>query len=1090
MAIIISLFLENSPIPIWPASLLGWVGWFLMLGLVVWLVWLWRGYNAVLNRRYWITFGILAAFIPISSLFFGARIHGVSLPLPGLPQEQPGPAMMFFSAVPWVLAGGMLGPLAGAVLGALAGLFGFLWDSHSIFTPLELALLGAVFGTLVRQRYRTTIFLLLRQPIVAVLVLAFMYIPLYVVGAFFATTGIVAVRLDYAISSAWPAFLAMSGELFIAGIIAQILTILFPEQFQRNTPLQPSPAEKSLQIRFLFVAGFLIVLLLTAVLVVNWLGAGRAARQMINDRMQGIAQIAADGVPFFLETGQNLAIQIADDPEFILSTPEELNTLLAARVLAIPYFDQLMVLDVNGQLVSSYPDDGTSEFVLTPQELAGVDLARNGVRIQIYTIPSKVQGEPARVSFMVAAKDETGQVARILVARSDLTINPLSQPIINSLESAKELGGAGMLIDENGLIVFPTMVMTPYVGEQSDEPSFYDQTAPDGTREMVYYLPVEGRSLAVMITVPAQTAQQLALSIAAPLSLMTLLLGLAAVIALYFGLDVITVSLKNLASEAVHIAEGHLDRSLSVVGVDEVGQLRGSFEQMRASLQLRLEELNSLLVVSQGVASSLEMKDAVQSVLEAVEATGASAARVAIKHAGTFGNADVSLTSYGIGPASSKYEYLDAQVIVLAQKREILLIPNVNRARGIGLDPSLPQPVSLLGIALRHENQFYGVLWAAYDQQRNFNNPEVRYFTTLAGHAALAAANAHLFMTAEVGRQRLAAILASTPDPVLVTDPENRLLLANPAAWQVLGASVGKGEGKAIDAVITQRSLLSILPMSSPDKLSVEVELPTGQTYLATASPVVAEGKLVGRVCILRDVTHFKELDSMKSEFVSTVSHDLRSPLTLMRGYATMLELVGNLNDQQQSYVTKIIMGVENMTRLVNNLLDLGRIEAGVGLQLERIPLAEILDRVTGTLQASATEKEVQLFVDISSGESPTIEADPALLHQAVYNLVENAIKYTPSGGKIFVRVKPQVDFAVIEVQDSGIGITPIDMPRLFEKFYRSAQREARQQKGSGLGLAIVRSIAERHGGKVWVESQLGEGSTFFLQIPWVQIRS
>jgi signal transduction histidine kinase len=206
-----------------------------------------------------------------------------------------------------------------------------------------------------------------------------------------------------------------------------------------------------------------------------------------------------------------------------------------------------------------------------------------------------------------------------------------------------------------------------------------------------------------------------------------------------------------------------------------------------------------------------------------------------------------------------------------------------------------------------------------------------------------------------------------------------------------------------------------------------------------------------------------------------------------MRGYATMLELVGNLNDQQQSYVTKIITGVENMTRLVNNLLDLGRIEAGVGLQLEKISLAEILDKVTSTLQAAAAEKDVQLLVDTSGAESSTIEADPALLHQAVYNLVENAIKYTPSSGKVYVRIDIEVDFVVIKVQDTGIGIIPGDIPRLFEKFYRSAQREARQQKGTGLGLAIVHSIAERHGGKVWVESQSGKGSTFFLQIPWRQ---
>jgi signal transduction histidine kinase len=280
---------------------------------------------------------------------------------------------------------------------------------------------------------------------------------------------------------------------------------------------------------------------------------------------------------------------------------------------------------------------------------------------------------------------------------------------------------------------------------------------------------------------------------------------------------------------------------------------------------------------------------------------------------------------------------------------------------------------------------------------------------------------------------------------------------------------------------------VDILSVSSPDKVSAEVVVPNGQVYLATASPVVADGELVGRVCILRDVTHFKELDTMKTEFVNTVSHDLRSPLTLMRGYATMLEMVGSLNEQQQGYVKKIISGVENMARLVNNLLDLGRIDVGVGLKLQMVPLVDIIEQVTNTLQMSATQKNIQLDVDFPRNTMPLIEADQALLQQAMYNLVENAIKYTPQNGRVSARLKVLGDSVLFEVQDTGIGIAPSDLPRLFEKFYRGSQREAREQKGTGLGLAIVKSITEKHGGKVWVESELGKGSTFYLQVPLQQ---
>jgi PAS domain S-box-containing protein len=409
------------------------------------------------------------------------------------------------------------------------------------------------------------------------------------------------------------------------------------------------------------------------------------------------------------------------------------------------------------------------------------------------------------------------------------------------------------------------------------------------------------------------------------------------------------------------------------------------------------------------------------------------------------------------------------------------------RTRTLDLDPNLPQPASLLAVALRHENRFYGVMWAAYETSRTFSESDARFITTLAGQAALATANAHLFLSVEASRRQLEAILNSTPDPVLVIDPQNRLMLANPAAGKVVGVVVGKSEGQPIEKVIPQKQLLDLLQAAPGERQSAEIVFPGGRTFLATTSSVMAEGRPVGRVCILRDVSHFKELDSMKSEFVATVSHDLRSPLTLMRGYATMLEMVGEINEQQQGYVRKIISGVENMSRLVNNLLDLGRIEIGVGLQVENVPIHDIIERVVGALQLQANQKNIGLKVEAAPNLPAMIDADQALLHQGVYNLVENAIKYTPNGGQVTVSIRTSNSDLVFEIRDNGIGISPSDLPRLFEKFYRGKQREARSQHGSGLGLAIVRSIAERHRGKVWVESELGKGSSFFLQVPIAQ---
>lgn len=273
----------------------------------------------------------------------------------------------------------------------------------------------------------------------------------------------------------------------------------------------------------------------------------------------------------------------------------------------------------------------------------------------------------------------------------------------------------------------------------------------------------------------------------------------------------------------------------------------------------------------------------------------------------------------------------------------------------------------------------------------------------------------------------------------------------------------GNGKGRNF------RPLLALLQSTTSEKQSTEILLPDSRTYLATASPVMVEGRQMGRVCIMRDVTYFKELDTMKSEFVATVSHDLRSPLTLMRGYATMLDTVGELNEQQVGYVKKIVAGVENMSRLVNNLLDLGRIEFGVGLQVENVQALDIIERVTGALQLQASQKGIHLAVELPKDMPHAVEADGALLHQAVYNLVENAIKYTPMNGRVTIRTVSQPDYLIFAIENSGIGIPPEDVPHLFKKF--SAANGARRARSpargwdSPLSIPLLKTTA---GGSGW----------------------
>jgi len=737
------------------------------------------------------------------------------------------------------------------------------------------------------------------------------------------------------------------------------------------------------------------------------------------------------------------------------------------------------------------------ELRLTPEETAGIELALNGVPNQTYTLRPWPGETTAQVSFIAAISSSTGQVRGVLLGRTDLNSNPFTQPIIQAMQALRDIGGEGLILDENRLILYhpmPNLVMTEYPGRiPAGEAEFFQEVSSTGERQMVFYRPVIGRSWSVVLLVPSEQAQTLALEIAIPLLGLLLFISLVVFLVLRYALRSVTVSLSNLAHEASLIAHGQLDHPLQVKSVDEVGRFASAFEQMRVSLRDRLEELNRLLMVSQGVASHLDAEDAVAPILHASLRNQATSARMALVREVTLDPHADRWIAFGAGGASDRYAYLDAQIFDAMRTQDLLSIPNMSRMRRLNVPTGADQPGAVIALTLRDENQYYGALWLAYDEPHTFTEEEVRFLSTLAGQATLAATNALLYATAEIGRQRMEAVLTSTPDPVLVIDEQMKLLLLNPAAVQVSGLVAVSTPGIPIKNVVKHEELLELIlaPLES-GLLSKEVKLPNGKIYHVTISMVAAE-RPVGRICILRDITHYKELDTLKSDFVQTVSHDLRSPLTLMRGYTTMLNMVGELNDQQKGYLKKIVLGVDNMTRLVGSLLDLGRVEAGVGLKIDQVMIGDIIDQVVNTLLPQAHQKNIQLIQERSAEKSTlqsvSIQADAALLHQAIYNLVENAVKYTNVGGKVNIGVQLRSKTVLFEVRDTGIGIAPLDLPHMFEKFYRSAQREANQRRGTGLGLAIVKTIAERHGGRVWVESNLGKGSTFYLEVPFEQPR-
>jgi len=1064
-------------------------GWFIFFGAVAGLLYHWQGYNERWTHRTLVILVVsLISTIP-TSLFFGIRLTSTgTLPPPNMPIDPEGSAIMIFSALFWVMMSGMSGPLTAAITAGFSGLLLSIWGTHNLFTPLELALMATLYSVAVRQRYRTMVFRALRHPMVIGFLISLVYPVLFFFGTSLSIDGTLAIKLDYAITHVRGMSLAFAVPVLLASLFAEIFSSVFPSLWGNHAALYPSPVEKSLESRYLYTLGPLVLVMDLILVVSAWKNAEQTARQMIYDRLSNLGQVTSAQVPYFLEAGQNLITQLAADPRLYNPVDSSLNAILMNDLRNIPFFTQLYLLDANNKPVAGFPHEYDFSSA-SPEEQYGILRALDGVPFQTYPIVPEEGQKAAQVSFVAAVFDQDKIVRAVLVGRTDLATNPFIGPILASLDTLSETGGMGLLIDEKGRILYQPLpgLIKEYTGKiPASSNKLEEEIGPDGTRQLVYYQPAVGRPWAIVLQVPAQQAQQLAVTIATPLSLMVLLLSGIAAFYFHFSMRKVTSSLHKLSDQASRISQGELSQPLQILGEDEVGRLGYAFEQMRAGLKASLEEQNRLLWVSQGVASSLEMSESIYPVLESTLTNGACCARIALAKEALpdfDSNGDLPV-AFATGPAAQAYAYLDEQILVLTRQHQRVVLTNPYRPKLLHYPSNADIPQALLAIPLRHENQYYGALWAAYDKPHTFSEDEVRFQSTLAGQAALAAANSLHYLSAEIGRQRLAAILASTLDPVLVTDQNNRLVLANPAAWQTLGLGTHWKEGQAVDQVISQPELLELLASSGSVSHSNEITLADGKVYSATASTVLAEGKPVGRVCVLRDISYFMELDRLKSDFVATVSHDLRSPLTLIRGYTTMLEMVGELNEQQAGYVQKILGSVESMSQLVNNLLDLGRIEAGLALDLKLIPVRELLERVVSGLQLLAAQRRLQLNLEIPDQPIPLLEADQDLLQQALHNLIDNAIKFTETGGRVQVGVKITPQQIVFEVSDTGIGIAHVDQPHVFEKFYQIARSGKKQERGSGLGLAIVKSIAERHGGEVKVTSQLGKGSTFYLSLP------
>ncbi|MGC9522971.1 MAG: ATP-binding protein [Anaerolineae bacterium] len=1114
-----------------PLSILSLVLLVANLSLIAWILWHHRNRLASLGITRWIVLGITLVLIPLVHRFLAVSwAEEVVIP--------PGPmnVLPFSSAIslPGILLIAAMAYALGPAPGLIAALVGGLtWARYTpliVTDVLALSMWGYLAGAFLHQHYRGDVFKILRQPLAAFTLASFITVLLL------SGSRLAASRLSDGLRIIDFVVVLWRNELPLWMIVGFGLGVVF-QAIARNPVWRlpqhgdiPSIYSRSLAAQFMVLSVPLVVLsMLFSVFAVTNRSLSLAREQSILE-MQRSAITAGKHIQQFYVTGRSLVQAFSQEPQ-LLSTDSRLqDETLNIALRVVPFFQQmLLVRQQSGEfLVEAATPVSPGDVTLTAEELQALeelDVLGVGTReTQITELSFNAQlmdtGYSVVGTVPSGSDNGSGDPEWFLIGRALIDVHSDIQAALLALQKQRESETAevvyeytGFLVDEYDWIVAhpdEEKVHTVYAvsgavnREVIGNGTVFESLTPEGEHILVYVHEMAGIPLRIVMELPYITVLETAQKTSGSLILVQLAFGLLLSAAIPVLSTRITRPLNSLAQAANRIAHGDLQSKVELEGDDEVAQLGDAFEQMRLRLQERLNDLSLLLNIAQEVSATLDLERGIVPVLEGalVESSGSVARFITLRENGR------QVQVYSAGEAEGDFSRLDrALTAALLRRKDPLVISDLAQApQHIRAGTSLK---SLAAFPVRSQDSTVAILWVGANEVELFEEARVNFLSTLASQATVLIENARLFQTAEGGRQRLAAILSSTRDAILVVDAEGRLLLTNPAAQRLLGisrAAVGQSmsafglpepllEALAAHTTTARRmrryemalpkSLRSTVAGSSDETLpSVEIPLDDGRTYYANMAPIKnSEGLTVGVVVVMQDVTHFKELNELKSEFVATVSHDLRAPLTFMRGYTTMLSMVGELNERQRDYMQRILEGIEQMNSLVGDLLDLRRVEAGVGIRQEPCRLGLILVEAVEAMRARASAKGVDLRLEPSEG-SPTIVGDRTLLRQSVSNLVDNAVKYTPSGGEVVVGLDITEDTATVRVSDTGIGISPGDQVRLFEKFYRIKRRETGNVQGTGLGLALVKSIVEKHGGRVWVESALNHGSTFYIQLP------
>ena len=509
----------------------------------------------------------------------------------------------------------------------------------------------------------------------------------------------------------------------------------------------------------------------------------------------------------------------------------------------------------------------------------------------------------------------------------------------------------------------------------------------------------------------------------------------------------------------------------------------------------RIRQRDYLLEITRSLTQELNLDILLKRILElAAELLAGKAGLIALREEGGGWNIGAS---YGIQPTFLQYLNPILAEVPENDDQAGQELPQVNRMLQLLTKRASLNLLTGVGLPLISEKRVIGLIFIFRGYEGSFSKNDRAILQSFADQAAIAVINAQLYTQVSREKSRLDALLDSAADGIIIMSADHKIEKCNQAFARILRKDVSEVEGSPHEEIFNWESLqqgssleeaeLSGWPLTAKANLYVEGDLkrpsgeliPVGVTYAPLLS---GDGKLINIIASIRDITHFREAEEIKSVFVSIVSHELKTPVALIKGYA------GTLRREDVSWDSEIVQDsleviedeADRLTELIENLLDASRLQAGeFNLNLAEIRMDKLAQEMAERFQ---TQTEHHRIIVQFPDEFPVIVGDENRLEQVFYNLLSNAVKYSPDGGEISISGQIRSEQIIICIQDQGLGISQEDVPHIFDRFFRAAEA-AKNTQGAGLGLYLSRAIIEAHNGRIWIEPRPETGTRVCFSI-------